>query len=306
MAQMSEPPEWDSPSPDPNDEQFGDVVEPVTIDEADAYDVVLVGEPYDEAVLGRPGARGGPAALRRSLAGAKSAHLTEGSVTSIGDLGNIDVPAGQTVTAAQDSIREVTERIHALDAFPVFLGGDHSLVFPNVAPLIGRYDSVGVVNLDAHADVRRVDGQPNNGTPFRQLFEAGLQSYVLVGARHFETSQPYLMYLREHGATVISAPEAGTAPIETADAAVEALGDVEAVYLSCDIDVLDMSGSLGSTAPTPGGLSSRELYQILYELSQMSRLVGFELVGCAPSLDSERKSVKAGSRAIAHVISGRQ
>ena len=75
---------WSGRSDDPNDEQFGDVVEPADLDGGDDYDAALVGEPYDGAVIGRDGARDGPTAIRRSLAGVKTHHFDAGPASSAG------------------------------------------------------------------------------------------------------------------------------------------------------------------------------------------------------------------------------
>ena len=303
---LQSPGDWDAPSADPYDEQFGDIVEPVTPESADENDVILVGEPYDGAVLGRPGARDGPSGIRDALASTKSAHLFEGTAANVGDLGDIDIPRRKSVRETQSWMTEVTSAIHDLDTFPVFIGGDHSVSYPNVRPLLDDYDSIGVVNIDAHADVREVVDEPYNGTPFGQLLNEGLDAYSFVGARHYETSTQYLDTLEEHGATVVASNEVGNNPASAAERAIDGLGDVDAVYVSCDTDVLDMTASPGSTAPTPGGLTTRELYELLWTLSQESRLCGFDYVGAAPSLDPSDRTVKAGSRAVAHFIGGLQ
>jgi len=56
---------WTGSSGDPQDEQFGDVVERAPLEAAGNYEAVLVGQPYDGAVIGRAGAREGPAATAR-------------------------------------------------------------------------------------------------------------------------------------------------------------------------------------------------------------------------------------------------
>ena len=303
---LQPPGDWNGPSADPFDEQFGDLVESVTPASAEETDVLLVGEPYDGAVLGRPGARDGPGGIRDALASTKTAHLFEGTVSNIGDLGDIAIPRRKSVHETQSWMAEVTEAIHGLDTFPVFLGGDHSVSYPNIRPLLDDYDSVGVVNVDAHADVREVVDEPYNGTPFGQLLDDGLDAYAFVGARNYETSPQYLDTLEEHGATVVAANEVGSDPAAAAGRALDGLGDVDAVYVSCDTDVLDMTASPGSTAPTPGGLTTRELYELLWTLAAESRLCGFDYVGTAPSLDPSDRTVKAGSRAVAHFIGGLQ
>src|SRR6056297_1505948 len=104
-ATISTPPNWESSATDPKDETFGDVVERAVLDAAsatgsqaadatpaDAFDAVLLGEPYDGAVIGRRGAREGPAAIREALAGVKTHHVDAGPAGRVGDLGDIAWP----------------------------------------------------------------------------------------------------------------------------------------------------------------------------------------------------------------------
>jgi len=302
MTDLTAPSPWTSPSGDPNDEQFGDVVETATLATASEYDAVLVGEPYDGAVIGRPGARAGPAALRRELGGTKTHHAERGPVHAVADLGDIDVPAG-SVEQVQRAVRSVTARVHATSAVPVFLGGDNSLTFPNAAPLVSD-GTVGAVSFDAHLDCRAVQDGPTSGTPYRQLHHAGLDTLAVVGARHFETSTAYHDYLAEQGGTVLPPASVAGDPAGAVDDALDALGDVDTVYVSLDLDVLDAAAAPGVSAPTPGGLSTRELFRMLGRIASDDRIAGFEVVECAPPLDAGDRTARAGARAVAHFLSG--
>jgi arginase family enzyme len=198
MTDLADPPSWSDPSDDPNDEQFGDVVVSAAIEDAGAFDAVLVGEPYDGAVIGRPGAGEGPAALRRELAATKTHQFDAGPVGSVGDLGDIAAIDSEWTTKrsseVQDAVRAVTARIYDQGGLPVFLGGDNSLTYPNVAPLLER-GSVGVVSLDAHLDCRELRGEPTSGTPYRQLHEAGLDAFADEGVEETFVG----LILRERG-----------------------------------------------------------------------------------------------------------
>ena len=291
---------WTGTADDPNDEQFGDVVESTTLDAAGGYDAVLVGEPYDGAVVGRPGAAGGPGALRRALAGVKTHHFDGGPVGRVGDLGDADIPRGD-VRDVQQSLAELVRAVHGTDALPVFLGGDNSLTVPNAAPLVdgGR---TGVVNFDAHLDCRELRDGPTSGTPYRQLHDRGLDGYACVGARHFETSTAYADYVRERDGEVVTAEEVGDDVVDAVDRALDALRGVETLYVSVDLDVLDATAAPGVSAPTPGGLTARELFRALRLVAADDRVAGFEVVECAPPLDEGSRTVAAGSRAIAHFL----
>lgn len=380
---------WQAPSSDSNDEQFGGIVDATALDNAEEYDAVLVGEPYDGAVIGRPGTREGPGEIRESLQTLKTHHFDAGPVTAVGDLGDVEIPTGESVSTVQEQIRETAAAVHDTDTLPVFLGGDNSLTYANVAPLLkaekatdGGYltdggfgddekpvgdvehfdpaggdessedeteeeadtdeaevesdvdeteveadtdetaeDSeesepeaeeteeesdrrgVGVISLDAHLDCREVEGQPTSGSPYRQLFEAGLDALAVVGARHFETSTAYAEFLREQDGEIVTAEEVGADPVEATDRALDVMDGVETIYLSVDMDVLDVTAAPGVSAPTPGGITTRELFRVVRMLASEDRLAGVEVVETAPSLCPDGRTADAASRVVAHALS---
>jgi len=394
--------EWRGHSSDPQDEQFGDIVEQATLDEAENYDAVLVGEPYDGAVIGRAGAREGPAAIREALEKTKTHHFDAGPVESVADLGTVEIPGGESVSVVQDTVRELTESIHETDAMPVFLGGDNSLTYANVAPLLSREradggyvtdggfgddeetvgdvehfdptggsdeeaedgeeedteteseesdaetaddtpesedetgdvdeevesdasetvetepsetaadssvtaetgdERVGVVSLDAHLDYRVVDGQPTSGTPYRQLLDEGLDALAVLGARHFETTTAYATELREEGGEIVTAEEVAEDTVEATERALTAMEDIDSLYLSVDMDVLDTTAAPGVSAPTPGGITTRELFRMVRLLASDDRLAGIEVVETAPPLCPDGRTAHAAARTVAHALS---
>lgn len=305
MSEFTSPGPWQAPSADPNDEQIGDIVHETAADAAGAYDTVFVGEPYDGAVIGRTGAREAPAAIRDALAATKSHHFTEGPLGPIGDVGDVDTDWSRSVAAVQRAVESTIAPLHEADVFPVFLGGDNSLTVPNVAPLLSA-GSVGVVSLDAHLDCREVRDGPTSGTPYRQLFDRGLDLLAVLGARHFETSKRYHDYFETHGGHIHTAASVGADPTGTAKAALEDLSEVETVYVSVDADVLDAAAAPGVSAPTPGGLTSRELFSVLGELASDDRVAGLEVVECSPPLGRDGQTVTAMARAIAHFLAHRR
>src|SRR6056297_1728287 len=112
-ATISPSPLWTSPSADPIDETFGDVVEPADVEEAHSFDVVLLGEPYDGAVIGRRGARDGPAAIRDELASVKTHHVEAGPVANVADLGDLAWPESVSLDdeRAAAEVQALTEEV---------------------------------------------------------------------------------------------------------------------------------------------------------------------------------------------------
>ena len=313
MSGLTSAPAWTSPSSDPNDETFGDIVDPVDHARVGGrdYDAVLVGEPFDRGVIGRTGAAQGPHAIREALAGVKTHHFGGHGVGTVGDVGDASPDVGsdnglpETTRDLQSRIRVVAGAVHDGDAVPVFLGGDNSLTYANCLPLLEE-GSLGVINLDAHLDVRERREDATSGTPYRQLFAAGLDAYACVGARHFETSRVYGEYVERRGGVVVTSDTVGRDVDGAAERALAAMRDVDQVYLSLDVDVLDATAAPGVSAPTPGGITTRECFRLCSLLAREERLAGFEVVECAPPLDREGRTVDAAARAVAHVLAGRQ
>jgi formimidoylglutamase len=300
--------EWTSPSSDPNDETFGDVIERTDLDSAGTYGAVLLGVPYDGAVLGRKGAHAGPAVIREALAGTKTHHFERGPVGSVGDLGDAQLPRDRGVSGVQERLEELTAELHETAALPVFVGGDNSLSVPNCAPLLDR-GSVAAISIDAHLDCRALDDGPSSGTPYRQLHERGLDAFAVVGARHFETSTAYAEYVQERGGTIVTAEAVGADLPAAVDRILDAVAGVDHVFLSLDVDALDGAAAPGVSAPTPGGLSSSETFRLLAELASHDRLAGFEVVECAPPLDGTGqppektgRTSRIAARAVAHTL----
>jgi formimidoylglutamase len=296
--------DWHGPSSDPNDEQFGDIVSPTTLEDASDFDAVFVGEPYDGAVIGRKGARDGPDAIRSALESVKSHHFDGGALSDLGDLGNVELDADGDVSETQHTVAEATREVYASANFLVFLGGDNSLTVANVRPLLDRDASVGVVSFDAHLDCREPTDGPSSGTPYRQLFDDGLDRLAVVGARHFETSTTYADFLGERGGVIFTAEEVGRDADQTVDFALDSLTGCDHIFVSLDVDVVDETAAPGVSAPTPGGISTRELFSMLRRVAADPRVVGFEVVECAPPLDHDERTVRAAARAVAHTLSG--
>jgi len=271
--------------------------------------VALFGIPYDGAVIGRPGARMGPDAIRGELQKLRPWTLGEGDTdVPLADWGNVRIPYGDVNTVHQ-AVETAALAVLEAGAFPLALGGDHSLTFPLVKAHEGRRQKIGVINLDAHLDVRDVvNGALNSGQSFGRLLDLGLvpgPNFVEVGIRDFANSSWYANKARKAGATLLGATEWQEKGLEVIEHAVELASDgTDGVYLSIDIDVLDQAHGPGVSAPTPGGINTTELFQAVRFIAKRAKLVGADLVELAPPLDENGRTVRAAAYTVAHLLAG--
>lgn len=205
-------------------------------------DAVLVGIPTHLRSLSPTQAHLTPAAVREALR-----RYSYESALAVADAGDAVDP---------DSV-DATAFIAALDASLVIaLGGDNSATVPVAT---GRR-AQGLVTLDAHHDLR--DGV-SNGSPVRQLIEAGLDGsrVVQIGIEPFANSRAYAARAADLGITVIMRDELRRRPID--DMMAEALEIASAgggpVHVDLDVDVCDRSVAPACPASVPGGISAIEL-----------------------------------------------
>jgi formiminoglutamase len=221
--------------------------------------IALLGVPTYRTSISSTQAQHTPAAVREALHRFSLQHAT-GSISgvSIFDAGDVLEPDADPGV--------ITQRVRALcDAgtFVIALGGDNSATFGVALGAYGEHrDLAGLVTLDAHHDLR--DGV-SNGSPVRQLIEAGLdaQRVVQIGISDFANSPAYAARARELGITVISRADLRTTTIATAvTQALDHVGSAGGpVHVDLDMDVCDQSIVPACPAAVPGGISADELRQ---------------------------------------------
>ena len=174
---------------------------------------------------------------------------------------------------------------------PVILGGDHSVPFGAMRAYSEKYPGLGILHLDAHADLRDAyDGFTwSHASIFHNVMTKlrGVGRLVQVGVRDLGMAENE-MIARSNGrivtffdADVAMRRERGTPFAEIADEIVAALpGDI---YLSWDIDGLDPTLCPGTGTPVPGGLSWNEAVGLLRAIRRAKkRIVGLDLCEVAP------------------------
>lgn len=297
-ARFLPPAAWQRPATDPNDRFVGDAIA-----KGASGGFGLFGIPFDGAVLGRRGARSGPPAIRAALYNLKPTVGGAELPLRLRDFGDLDVPADD-VPAAHALAEEAARAIRAAGFVPVALGGDHSLTYPLVAA--HRDIRPGVVNLDAHLDVRDVlGGRINSGTSFGRLLEDGIVDgprLVEAGVRPFATSPAYFAKAAKHGVHVLTADEVREDPEGAATTAAHLAGGHDRpLYVSIDIDVLDQAHAPGVSAPTPGGLESQHLFRFLRGIGGRD-VAGIDLVEVAPNFDPDGRTARVAAWALLELL----
>lgn len=241
--------------------------------------------------------------------------MQELTIVDYGNAPNDPMSSERTVHAVRSFVRQAVEvEIEpGKHVFPVIIGGDHSLMYPDVAALTDVYGkgNVGVIHFDAHYDAGKyaMGHLINHGMPVYRLIEEGLvegRNFIQVALRGYYPDAEAFEWMRENGFryhTMAEIEERGFDAV-MADVIREAQEGPEYLFVSFDIDTLDPAFVPGTGTPEPGGLTPREAFPIVRRLCAESNVVGFELVELAPHLDPTYVSAMNANRIVRECLTG--
>ena len=277
----------------------------------------LVGFASDEGVRrnsGRVGASAGPDALRGALAPLAVLEGT-GALVDAGDvvvqLGSEDAP-GDLEGGQEELARRVSALLDAHD-LAVVLGGGHETAYGSYRGLagsgrVGAGTRVGILNLDAHFDLREAP-RPSSGTPFLQALRHAEDaqhelSYAVVGISEANNTRVLFDTAREHGVTWLTDEHAQAADVTGVRRFVRSFIDgVDVLHLTVDLDVLPAAVAPGVSAPAGFGVPYEVIHACVCEASESGRLALLDVVELNPSLDVDGRTAKAAARLIHTAVS---
>lgn len=262
------------------------------LEDVDRFDVAVVGVPFDSGVTYRPGARFGPSHIRqgsrllRPYNPALDVSPFAGvQVVDAGDIAANPFSIEDALTQIEEGVRELSAQGRDV----VLLGGDHTVTLPALRALKAQHGPIALVHFDAHLDTwdTYFEAPFTHGTPFRRAWQEGLldaDHTMHVGIRGSLYSRDDLTEDADMGFSIVPARDLDRLG---ADRVVEMIRDRVAdapVYVSIDIDVLDPGFAPGTGTPEAGGLTSRELLEMVRGFAG-ANLVGADIVEVSPPYD---------------------
>jgi agmatinase len=291
---------------------------------ASKVDVAIMGAVTDMGA-GMRGAAHGPNAVRNSQVyggyGARQPHMhtmvdpLQDMV--VADFGNAPIDFMSTersMPAIRSFVKSsIVDIGDGKKTIPFIIGGDHSLMYSDVAAVVDVYGkgNVGVVHFDAHYDASKYmfGHLIGHGMPIYRLIEEGLvpgKNFIQVGLRGYYPDEKSFEWMREQGFryhTMADIERRGF-PAVMEDVIKEANDGPEYIFISFDIDTLDPAFVPGTGTPEPGGLTPREAFPIVRRLCAESNVIGFELVELSPMLDPTYVSALNANRIIRECLTG--
>lgn len=287
---------------------------------AGEIDVAIMGIGLDTGT-GFRGAAYGPRALRTGtvyggtgMSNLPHMHtmvsaLNELNVVDYGDV-NVDQ---LSLERSLEHIRTMVREVAAAGSIPMIVGGDHSLMYPDVAGVVDVYGvgNVGVIHFDAHYDAGNSSSHLlSHGQPVRRLFDEKLvpgKNFIQVGLRGSWPGRSGFEWMQKEGLRYHPMAEIEKNGWDAVKERVfkEAMEDgPEHIFISFDIDVLDPAYMPGTGTPEPGGLTTREAFPIVRGLCASKHIVGFELVELNPLVDPGYTTAQNSNRILYECLTG--
>ena len=281
-------------------------------------DMVLYGAPISRSSISVSGASLYPMEFRKLWKGFATYNLDEDvnlASYSVADAGDVTMHTTD-ILLSHKRIEETTSDLveKYTSSTTCLIGGDHSVTACAVRGVKKAFPSerIGILQLDTHLDVRDpAELGPANGTPIRQLIDGGIvqgEDVINIGLHGYFNAAPLVAYAKEHGIRMVTlrkARELGVAQCVMNELTLLA-GRVERVYVTVDMDVLDISVAPGVPASTPGGMSAEELFKSLLVIGQSKAVRHIDFVCLDPSRDAATNAtVKTGVYAWLEFVTGR-
>ncbi len=261
-----------------------------------SYDVAILGVPHDCGTTYRPGTRFGPQGIRRISALYTPYNFELGvdlreSIT-MADLGDIfTIPAN--IEKSFDQISKGVAHVFASGAFPVILGGDHSIGYPTVRGVCRHLGDkkVGIIHFDRHVDTQETDLDERMHTcPWfhaTNIKNAPAENLVQLGIGGWQVPRQGVKVCRERATNILTVTDITEMGLDAAaEFAIEkATAGTDCVYISFDIDCIDAGFVPGTGWPEPGGLLPREALGLLARIIPQVRVCGLEIVEVSPPYD---------------------
>jgi len=243
---------------------------------------IVFGVPFDSTHSYKPGTRFGPDSIRDAFNNIEIFHpelqLDLESV-NIQDIGNTK----HTVVAQEmlNMVEKITTELLQRNKQLIILGGEHLIT-------LGTYPSfpkeTGYLVFDAHYDLRNeyADNKLSHAAYLRRIIEKqGSDNVIHVGARAFVKEE--LAFVTEHKIKTISDKDIrdGNGPKLVKDA----ISSFDTIYTSFDLDVLDPAFAPGIGNPEANGITSRELFDMIYSIDG-TKVTGLDIVELNPTYDN--------------------
>lgn len=272
--------------------------------------IALLGYACDEGVRrnnGRIGAAQGPDAIRKQL-GRLAFHHQSKTITDYGNL----LCKNEDLEFCQNALSMMTENFISHGVFSIVLGGGHDLAFGHYkgihrALAQTKATSIGIINFDAHFDIRPIETQPNSGTPFNQIVTEfpDSVSYFVLGIQKAANPRELFTIAKEKNIDYLLHDRCEFNDFLMIKTKLDLfIKQNEVLYISIDLDGFSSAYAPAVSAPSPLGFSPNFFFKVLGYLMKSKKVVAVDLAELNPNFDRDHTTAILAARIIDAVVEG--
>lgn len=263
----------------------------------EAGGICFVGYDTDDGVvrnLGRKGAEGGSNAIRKAI---QSFPQLKG--LKVYDYRNLEK---KSVEEAQKEYSEKIADVLKKGIFPIGLGGGHDIAYGSYSGVrkANPDKKIGIINFDAHLDMRPYDKGRTSGTSFKEIMDNDKEAqYAIVGFQKMGNTERLIKTAESFNVLIL---EEECSEESTIEALKDFIKKVDIVYVTFCMDVFDASSAPGVSAPVVMGLEPKKGKRLLRFIMETGKVVCVDFAEVNPVYDIDNMTAKLAGCLIYEVM----
>jgi formiminoglutamase len=267
----------------------------------------IVGYVCDEGVKrnqGRIGARKGPKSIRSKL-GKLPIHFENKKITDYGDV----ICNDSNLEDCQKAFSKTISKLITNNILPIAIGGGHDIAFANFNGIKNALKNkskkkIGIINFDAHFDLRAIETQPNSGTPFNQILtENENASYFAIGIQQQSNTKELFEIAEKKNVSYVSNFECEAFDSVLKNKLNNFIQEVDYLYVTIDLDGFSSAYAPGVSAPSPLGFSPNFVYEVLTHLFKTKKVISCDIAELNPDFDIDNHTANLAARLVDFIVS---
>jgi formiminoglutamase len=274
--------------------------------------VCFIGFSSDEGVernKGKVGAAEGPNVIRREMS---NFPKTREDII-LYDAGNIFC-IDEDLKGAQKALSTAVSKILALGMFPIVLGGGHEVAFGTyngILDVVSRYQKkpkIGILNFDAHFDMRPYEDKTSSGTMFLEIADQCKErnldfSYLVLGIQNYGNTRSLFKTAKNTGTEYILARDINDyKELEVKNIINKFIEKNDHIYMTICTDVFSSAYAPGVSAPQPFGIHPKSGRELIRHIAATGKTVSFDIAEVSPRYDSGNITSKLAAILIYELI----
>jgi len=259
--------------------------------------------------LGRTGTSEGPQSIRREMSNLPCSFDKDTKIFDAGDIHCSD----DDLNVLQNELAQATKKIFSLNLFPIILGGGHEISLGHFQGILNSLSGfqnpkIGIINFDAHFDLRPFQKESSSGTMFLQIAD-------MCKEKNIDFSY-FCLGIQMHGNTKSLFKKADSLKVQyelAKDINDFTLVDIfdklnrfikkhDYIYLTVCADVFSSAYAPGVSSPQPFGLHPEIVLKLLKHIIGSKTVVSFDIAEVSPRFDEDQRTAKLAAIILFAVI----